>query len=68
MNVKIKKPLPLHHTVKIQVQIKEVQSHGLRIWTTARLTDPSAPLGEDVLATCEAQLCDSGMLNLMREE
>lgn len=68
MNVKIKKPLPLHHTVKIQVQIKEVQSHGLRIWTTARLTDPSAPLGEDVLATCEAQLCDSGMLNRMREE
>jgi acyl-coenzyme A thioesterase PaaI-like protein len=66
LNAKIKKPVPLHHTVKIEAQIKEVQSNGLRIWTTAKLTDPSAPRGEDVLATCEAQLCDGGMLNRMR--
>jgi len=62
LNAKIKKPLPLHTTVKVQVRIKSVQSEGLRIWTTATMTDPSG----DVLATCDACLCDAGMLNRMR--
>ncbi|OUS43050.1 hypothetical protein BE221DRAFT_176046 [Ostreococcus tauri] len=64
LNAKIKKPLPLHSTVKIHCSIKSVEASGLRIWTTATLTDPNHD--DEVLATCEAQLCDAGMLNRIR--
>lgn len=66
LNAKIKKPLPLHTTVKIHVKIKSIESNGLRIWTTARITDPAAKRGEELIASCEAQLCDAGMLTRMR--
>ena len=66
LNAKIKRPLPLHTTVKIHVQIKSIESNGLRIWTTARITDPTAKRGEELIASCEAQLCDAGMLTRMR--
>ena len=66
LNAKLKKPLPLHTTVKIHVQIKSIESNGLRIWTTAQITDPTAKRGEELIASCEAQLCDAGMLTRMQ--
>ena len=62
LSAKIKKPLPLHTTVKVHVQIKSVQSNGLRIFTIATMTNAK----DEILATCEAQLCDAGMLNRMQ--
>ena len=65
LNAKIKKPLPLHTTVRVDVEIKSVESNGLRIWTRAMLSNPTAAPADRVLATCEAQLCDAGMLTRM---
>ena len=66
LNAKIKKPLPLYTTVKVHVKIKSIESNGLRIWTTATIVDEKAKRGEELIASCEAQLCDAGMLTRAR--
>ena len=68
LNAKIKKPLPIHTTVRVDVEIKSMESNGLRIWTRATLSNPAASPADRVLATCEAQLCDAGMLTRISTE
>merc|ERR1719350_926794 len=53
---KIKKPVPLHTTLRVDCHIKEIKSNGLRIYVTGTISDGKPqPV---IYAACDAQLID----------
>jgi hypothetical protein len=56
--VELKKPVPLHTSLRVECAIESVASGGLRIHTVGTLKDEQGT----VLATCKAQLVDMGRL------